>query len=86
MNPPQAFGFNELEQWLDERRVTAFGCAVPDPAGVAWRKTTPEKFTEDCCMRRPKVATVYAVIKDCEPAEFLQVISPLQREHLLLTV
>ena len=29
------FGFAELEQWLNERRVTEIECLVPDLTGVA---------------------------------------------------
>ena len=32
-NPPQSF--NELEQWLNQRRVTEIECLVPDLTGVA---------------------------------------------------
>ena len=29
------YTFSELEQWLDERRVTEIECLVPDLTGVA---------------------------------------------------
>ena len=31
------FGFSDLEQWLNERRVTEIECLVPDLTGVAGR-------------------------------------------------
>src|SRR5438876_11371944 len=47
--------FSELEQWLNERRVTEIECLVPDLAGVARGKILPrEKFTEDRGMRVPE--------------------------------
>src|SRR6476620_11300634 len=49
------FTFSELEQWLDERRVTEIECLVPDLTGVARGKILPrEKFTEDRGMRLPQ--------------------------------
>ena len=47
--------FNDLEQWLNERKVTEVECLVPDLTGVARGKILPrEKFTEDRGMRLPE--------------------------------
>ena len=49
------FTFSELENWLDEHRVTEIECLVPDLTGVARGKILPrEKFTEDRGMRLPE--------------------------------
>ena len=46
--PPKKMSFNDLETWLNERRVTEIECLVPDLTGVARGKILPrEKFTED---------------------------------------
>ena len=38
--------FNDLENWLNQRRVTEVECLVPDLTGVARGKILPrEKFT-----------------------------------------
>ncbi len=40
--------FADLENWLNEHRVTEVECLVPDLTGVARGKILPrEKFTED---------------------------------------
>src|SRR5690606_7257512 len=47
--------FSDLEQWLNERRVTEVECLVPDLTGVARGKILPrERFTEDRGMRLPE--------------------------------
>ena len=35
MNDKKSMNFNDLEQWLNERRVTEVECLVPDLTGVA---------------------------------------------------
>src|ERR1051325_10721338 len=56
------FTFNELEQWLNERRVTEIECLVPDLTGLARGKILPrERFTEDRGMRLPEVAIAMGV-------------------------
>ncbi len=53
--PPKKMSFNDLETWLNERRVTEIECLVPDLTGVARGKILPrEKFTEDRGMRLPQ--------------------------------
>ena len=40
------FTFSDLEQWLDNNRVTEIECLVPDLTGVARGKILPrQKFT-----------------------------------------
>ena len=57
-----SFTFGELEQWLNERRVTEIECLVPDLTGVARGKILPrEKFTEDRGMRLPEVVVAMGV-------------------------
>ena len=54
--------FNELEQWLNERRVTEVECLVPDLTGVARGKILPRgKFTEDRGMRLPQAIVAMGV-------------------------
>jgi glutamine synthetase len=35
------FSFSDLENWLNERRVTEIECLVPDLTGVAGGKNPP---------------------------------------------
>ena len=63
------FTFSELEQWLNERRVTEIECLVPDLTGVARGKILPrEKFTEDRGMRLPEAIVAIGVTGEF-PAE-----------------
>jgi glutamine synthetase len=56
------FTFTDLEQWLNERRVTEIECLVPDLTGVARGKILPrEKFTEDRGMRLPEAIVAIGV-------------------------
>src|SRR5438046_10751698 len=62
MVPRENFTFSELEQWLNERRVTEIECLVPDLTGVARGKILPrEKFTEDRGMRLPEAIVAIGV-------------------------
>jgi glutamine synthetase len=62
MTAREDFTFNELERWLNERRVTEIECLVPDLTGVARGKILPrEKFTEDRGMRLPEVVVATGV-------------------------
>jgi glutamine synthetase len=50
------FTFSDLEQWLNERRVTEVECLVPDLTGVARGKILPRASspkTVACACRRP---------------------------------
>jgi hypothetical protein len=60
MSSPQTF--NDLEQWLNQHRVTEVECLVPDLTGVARGKILPrEKFTEDRGMRLPHAIVAMSV-------------------------
>src|SRR3954454_2142644 len=62
MVPRDNFTFSELEEWLNERRVTEIECLVPDLTGVARGKILPrEKFTEYRGMRLPEVVVAMSV-------------------------
>jgi glutamine synthetase len=77
--------FSDLEQWLNQRRVTEIECLVPDLTGVARGKILPrEKFTEDRGMRLPEVVVAMSVTGEF-PAEgkYYEVIDPTDRDlHL----
>jgi glutamine synthetase len=79
------FTFSELEQWLNNHRVTEIECLVPDLTGVARGKILPrEKFTEDRGMRLPEVVVAMGVTGEF-PTEgrYYDVISPVDRDmHL----
>ena len=80
---PQTFG--ELEQWLDQHRVTEIECLVPDLTGVARGKILPrEKFTEDRGMRLPEVVVAMGVTGVFpEEGPYYDVIRPTDRDmHL----
>jgi glutamine synthetase len=79
------FTFSELEQWLNERRVTEIECLVPDLTGVARGKILPrEKFTEDRGMRLPEVVVAMGVTGVFpEEGPYYDVITPTDRDmHL----
>jgi glutamine synthetase len=55
MDNRNQWSFNDLERWLNERRITEIECLVPDLTGVARGKILPRsKFTEDRGMRLPE--------------------------------
>jgi glutamine synthetase len=72
------FNFSELEQWLNEHRVTEIECLVPDLTGVARGKILPrEKFTEDRGMRLPEAVVAMGVTGEFpEEGPYYDVISP----------
>jgi glutamine synthetase len=79
------FTFSELEQWLNERRVTEIECLVPDLTGVARGKILPrEKFNEDRGMRLPEVVVAMGVTGVFpEEGPYYEVIGPTDRDmHL----
>ena len=80
-----SFTFGELEQWLNERRVTEIECLVPDLTGVARGKILPrEKFTEDRGMRLPEAVVAMGVTGEFpEEGPYYDVISPTDQDmHL----
>jgi glutamine synthetase len=81
----QEFTFPELENWLNEHRVTEIECLVPDLTGVARGKILPrEKFTEDRGMRLPEVVVAMGVTGEFpETGPYYDVITPTDRDmHL----
>ncbi|MCS6810756.1 MAG: glutamine synthetase family protein [Tepidimonas sp.] len=77
--------FNDLEQWLNERRVTEVECLVPDLTGVARGKILPrEKFTEDRGMRLPASVVAMSVTGE-QPSSgpYYDVIDPTERDMQL---
>ena len=84
MNREQ-LNFQQLEQWLNERRVTEIECLVPDLTGVARGKILPrEKFTVDRGMRLPEVVVAMGVTGEFpEEGPYYDVIKPTDRDmHL----
>ena len=81
----QLANFADLEQWLDQNRVTEIECLVPDLTGVARGKILPrEKFTEDRGMRLPEAIVAMGVTGEF-PSEgpYYDVITPTDRDmHL----
>ena len=77
--------FNELENWLNERRVTEVECLVPDLTGVARGKILPrEKFTEDRGMRIPEAIVAMGVTGEFpDNGPYYDVVNPTDRDmHL----
>ena len=72
------FSFADLENWLNEQRVTEIECLVPDLTGVARGKILPrEKFTEDRGMRLPEAVVAMGVTGEFpEEGPYYDVISP----------
>ena len=85
MPSPTPTNFAELENWLNERRVTEVECLVPDLTGVARGKILPrEKFTEDRGMRLPEAVVAMGVTGEFpESGPYYDVINPNDRDmHL----
>ena len=85
MNDKKSMNFNDLEQWLNERRVTEVECLVPDLTGVARGKILPRvKFTEDRGMRLPQSVVAMGVTGEFpEEGPYYDVISPTDQDmHL----
>ena len=85
VNNKEQLSFSELEQWLNERRVTEIECLVPDLTGVARGKILPrEKFTEDRGMRLPEAVVAMGVTGEFpEEGPYYDVISPTDQDmHL----
>jgi glutamine synthetase len=79
------FSFSDLENWLNEQRVTEIECLVPDLTGVARGKILPrEKFTEDRGMRLPQAVVAMGVTGEFpEEGPYYDVISPTDMDmHL----
>jgi glutamine synthetase len=77
--------FNDLEHWLNQRRVTEVECLVPDLTGVARGKILPrEKFTEDRGMRIPEAVVAMGVTGELpSQGPYYDVVNPTDRDmHL----
>lgn len=77
--------FSELENWLDQNRVTEIECLAPDLTGVARGKILPRaKFTEDRGMRLPEAVVAIGVTGEFpESGPYYDVINPNDRDmHL----
>ena len=85
MNDKTSMNFNDLEQWLNERRVTEVECLVPDLTGVARGKILPRgKFTEDRGMRLPQAVVAMGVTGEFpESGPYYDVIDPTDRDMQL---
>ncbi|MDD2730445.1 glutamine synthetase family protein [Malikia sp.] len=77
--------YNELEHWLNQRRVTEIECLVPDLTGVARGKILPrEKFTEDRGMRLPQGIVAMGVTGEFPPSgPYYDVIAPTDHDMQL---
>ncbi|MGI9133806.1 MAG: glutamine synthetase family protein, partial [Rhodoferax sp.] len=85
MNEQKTMNFNDLEQWLNERRVTEVECLVPDLTGVARGNILPRaKFTEDRGMRLPQAIVAMGVTGEFpESGPYYDVIDPVDRDMQL---
>jgi len=85
MSENKTMNFNDLEQWLNERRVTEVECLVPDLTGVARGKILPRaKFTEDRGMRLPQAIVAMGVTGEFpESGPYYDVIEPTDRDMQL---
>ena len=85
MNDGKVMNFNDLEQWLNERRVTEVECLVPDLTGVARGKILPRaKFTEDRGMRLPQAIVAMGVTGEFpESGPYYDVIDPTDKDMQL---
>ena len=77
--------FNDLEGWLNERRVTEVECLVPDLTGVARGKILPRaKFTEDRGMRIPEAVVAMGVTGELpSQGPYYDVVNPTDRDMQL---
>jgi len=81
----EIISFSDLENWLNEQRVTEIECLVPDLTGVARGKILPRlKFTEDRGMRLPEAVVAMGVTGEFpEEGPYYDVISPTDKDmHL----
>jgi len=85
MTENKTMNFNDLEQWLNERRVTEVECLVPDLTGVARGKILPRaKFTEDRGMRLPQAIVAMGVTGEFpESGPYYDVIDPTDKDMQL---
>ncbi len=86
MSLRQNFSYNDMDQWLNEKRVTEIECLVPDLTGVARGKIMPRtKFTEDRGMRLPEAILGMTVTGNypTDNAAYERAISATDRDMIL---
>jgi len=80
------FSYNDMDLWLNEKRVTEIECLVPDLTGVARGKILPRaKFTEERGMRMPEVVLGMTVTGNSpeDDAAYYRAISSTDRDMIL---
>jgi len=80
------FSYNDMDQWLNDKRVTEIECLIPDLTGVARGKIMPRtKFTEDRGMRLPEAVLGMTVTGNCptDDAAYERAISSIDRDMIL---
>jgi glutamine synthetase len=80
------FSYTDMDEWLNEKRVTEIECLVPDLTGVARGKILPRgKFTQERGMRIPEAVlgmTVTGNSPTDDPA-YDRAISNVDRDMIL---
>lgn len=87
MSLRQNFSYTDMDQWLNENRVTEIECLVPDLTGVARGKIMPRtKFTENRGMRMPEAILGMTVTGNypIDDAAYERAISAIDRDMILL--
>ncbi len=80
------FSYVDMDQWLNDRRVTEIECLVPDLTGVARGKILPRvKFTEDRGMRIPEAVLGMTVTGNypTDDLAYLRAIDETDRDMIL---
>jgi len=80
------FSYTDMDEWLNEKRVTEIECLVPDLTGVARGKIVPRaKFTEERGMRIPEAVLGMTVTGNSpqDDAAYDRAISPTDRDMVL---
>lgn len=86
MSLRQNFSYNDMDQWLNEKRVTEIECLVPDLTGVARGKIMPRtKFIVDRGMRMPEAVLGMTVTGNYPTgnAAYERAISAIDRDMIL---
>lgn len=80
------FSYSDMDDWLNEKRVTEIECLVPDLTGVARGKILPRtKFTQERGMRIPEAILGMTVTGNCpgDDAAYHRAISSTDRDMVL---
>jgi len=86
MTVRENFTYSEMDQWLNDRRVTEIECLIPDLTGVARGKILPRvKFTEERGMRIPEAVLGMTVTGNypTDDVAYLRAISETDRDMIL---